>query len=363
MATVARRALALVLIVAMGAFGYGVYRYLGHLKSHALTAAAKTPHKIQQFVLPGTLVIEQGGALYRLQHGAFTQIANGGWMQPAVTPDHQHIVAVKRTGNLADLFELDLNGQVQRQLTNDTNRTVELNHWAFYPKVSPDGGTLYYSWDQKDVFNNFRVDLTVYAMPLGGVQRQARPWTVPNRYTGGDVQPLAAPSGGIIYTKYDIDPQGQTVAQLWMTTRALTAGRALTAPADDCSQATLSPDGTRMAMICTSGSQVARLEVSHFDGRTVGAPEVIAQGTLATPAWSADGNGLVYLGAAQPSGYFQLFYVNMTPPPAPTPTRTPKPGATPSAKPPTPTPVPTPPVSKQLTTENNFDATSAPIWF
>ena len=38
-------------------------------------------------------------------------------MQPAVTPDHQHIVAVKRTRNVADLFELDLNGQVQRQLT------------------------------------------------------------------------------------------------------------------------------------------------------------------------------------------------------------------------------------------------------
>jgi Tol biopolymer transport system component len=357
----ARRALAVVLIAAMGAFGYGVYRYLGHLKSSSLLEKARAPHKTQQFVLPGTLVIEQGGALYRLQGGVFTQIANGGWMQPTVTPDRQHLVAVKRAGNVSDIFQLDLNGQVQRQLTSDSSRRVELNHWAFYPSLSPDGGTLYYSWDQKDVFNNFRVDLSVYAMPLGGIQRQARPWTVPNKYTGGDVQAIASPGGGIIYTKYDIDPQGKTVSQLWTTTRALALGKALTAPTDDCSQGTLSPDGSRLAMICTSGTQVARLEVAHFDGRVLGPPQVIAQGALGVPAWSADGNGLVYLGTVQPSGHFQLFYVNLTPPPAPSPTPIPSPEATPQVTAPSPTP--TPPVSKQLTTDNDFDATSAPIWF
>jgi len=200
-------------------------------------------------------------------------------------------------------------------------------------------------------------------MPLEGSPRQARAWTVPNRYTGGDVQAIGLSTGGIIYTKYDINPQGQTVAQLWMTTRALSVGKPLTPPTDDCSQATLSPDGSRMAMICTSGTQVARLQVSTFNGSTLGPPEVIAQGLVAAPAWSADGNGLVYLGGLQPSGHFQLFYVNMTPPPPPTPTPTPKPGATPETKPPTPTPAPTPPVSKQLTTDNDFDATSPPVWF
>jgi Tol biopolymer transport system component len=340
----ARRLVALFLIVAMGAFGYGVYRYLGHLKNLALNAKATAPHRTQQFVLPGTLVIEQGGALYRLQRGVFSQIAGGGWMQPTVTPDHQHLVAVKRVGNVSDLFELNLNGQVERQLTSDSSRNIELNHWAFYPSISADGSTLYYSWDQKNFGNTFTVDLRVYSMPLGGVQRQARDWTLPNAGTGGDVQPLAVPSGGVIYTKYDINPQGQTVAQVWMTTRALSAGRPLTAPADDCSAATLSPDGSRMAMICTSGTQVARLEVAPFDGHTLGPAELITQGTLAVPAWSADGNGLVYLEAVQPTGHFQLFYVNLTPP-AP------------------PTPAPTPPVSKQLTLDNDFDAISAPVWF
>jgi hypothetical protein len=356
----ARRLVAVFLIVAMGAFGYGVYRYLGHLKNLALTEKARAPHRTQQFVLPGTLVIEQGGALYRLQGGVFKPIANGGWTQPAVTPDHQHLVVVKRGGNVSDLFELDANGQVQRQLTADSSRAVELNHWAFYPRISADGATVYYSWDQKNFGNTFTVDLRVYAMPLGGAQRQSRVWTIPNGGTGGDIQPLPLPSGGIIYTKYDINPQGQTVAQVWMTTRALALGRAITAPADDCSQATLSPDGSKIAMICTSGTQIARLEVAPFDGHSVGPAEVITQGTVAVPAWSADGKGLVYLGAVPPSGHFQLFYVNMTPPPPPP---TPKPGATPQANPPTPTPTPTPPVPKQLTTDQDFDATSAPVWF
>ena len=35
----------------------------------------------------------------------------------------------------------------------------------FYPNVSPDGKTLLYSYDAKDRFNTFRVDLAIWAMP------------------------------------------------------------------------------------------------------------------------------------------------------------------------------------------------------
>ena len=62
-------------------------------------------------------------------------------------------------------------------------------------------------------------------------------------------------------------------------------------------------------MICSSGTQVARLEVAPFNGTALGPAEVIAQGTIAVPTWSADGNGLVYLEGVQPTGHFQLFYV------------------------------------------------------
>src|SRR5438309_11122173 len=33
---------------------------------------------------------------------------------------------------------------------------ISNNHWAFYPAISADGGTLFYSWDQKDLANTFR---------------------------------------------------------------------------------------------------------------------------------------------------------------------------------------------------------------
>jgi WD40 repeat protein len=354
---VVRKLLAAVLILAMGAFGYGVYRYLGRFESVAQLEKIRAPTRTQQVALPGTLIVEQGGALYRLQRGVFRQIANGGWTQPAVTPDHRNLVAVRRSGNVSDLYELDLNGHVQRQLTNDGNPTAELNHWAFYPHVAPDGITLYYSWDQKDPFNNFRVDLTVYAQPLGGLQRQAKPWTVANPYTGGDVDPVGVAGGGIVYTKYDITQQGQTASQLWITMRAMAPGRALTAPQDDCSQPAVSSDGNKVAMICSGGGQVTRLIVAPLTNGVLGPPQVLAQGMIASPAWSGDGNGLVYLAAVQPSGHFQLFYLNTAPPAARAPSSRQGQAATPTAAPATPHP------PKKLTVDNDFDATSAPVWF
>lgn len=358
-----RSLIAVVLVAAMAGFGFGVYHFLGNLRSQALNHKVRAPHNTQ-FSLPGTLVVEQGGALYRLQQGTFTQIANGGWMQPAVTPDHRNLVAVKRTANSSDLYELNLNGQVERQLTNDGSSTVELNHWAFYPNVSPDGGTIFYSWDEKDQNGQtFRVDLSVYAQPLGGSQSQADSWTVPNFYTGGDVQPVYVAGGGIIYSKYDITAQGQHFSQLWLTTQAMATGQALTAPEDDCSQPAVSPDGNKVAMICTSGGQVARLEVASLTNGALGTPAVVAQGTIADPAWGPDGKSLVYLSAVPPDGTFQLFYLNLAPPPAPkakpAPTaRSGKPATSPTAAAP---PTPYPP--KQLTLDNDFDATSAPVWF
>ena len=97
--------------------------------------AAMERHVAEEIL--ATLIIEQGGSLYRLDRGAFTAIANGGWTQPAITPDHQHLVAVKRVGNVSDLFELDLNGQVQRQITSDNGRRHgSLPPCGAYPRAS-----------------------------------------------------------------------------------------------------------------------------------------------------------------------------------------------------------------------------------
>lgn len=351
-----RRLLAVGLILAMASFGFGVHWYLGTLKSRAVTAQGQAPGKSKPlFSLPGTVIVAQGGALYSFRNGSFTQIANGGWMQPAPAPGNQ-LVAVKRTGLFSDLYLMDSGGQVLAQLTHNQARSVQANHWAFFPRVSSDGGTLFYSWDPKDPYNNFRVDLAIFAMPLHG--GRSVQWTRPNRYTGGDVQPVPLPSGGILYTKYDIDEKGHNVSQIWLTARPGLPGKALTDPEDACSSPALSRDGTKLAMICTSGGQTARLELAPFNGSALGPPTTLAEGMVASPGWSPDGQALLFFQAVGASGHFQLFYLNLAAPAF-------SPSARPSGKTlasASPSPSPTPPVPKQVTLDNDFDTTSPPVW-
>jgi hypothetical protein len=355
---VIRRLLVPVLLVAMIAFGWFVYSTLSAHRSRVVTTSAEAPsHTKSMIKLPGTIIVAQQGTLYRFQDGTFTPIAQGGWVQPAVNPAHSQLVAAKRGADVSDLYLMDTDGHVLRQLTRDTSRVTQLNHWAFYPSFSPDGKTIFYSYDPKDPNNAFRVDLAVYAQPLSRPQAQARRWTTPNFFTGGDIQPVPLGSTGpLLYSKFDIDKAGKLFSQLWLQSRPGVPGRALTAPADDCSQPAMSPDGTRLAMICASGQQTTRLEVASFNGIRLGPPQVLVEGTPADPAWSPDGNSLVYYSPVAPSGHFQLFSVNVPASPAPSPPARvgQKAAPPPSAAPPKPV---------QVTTDNDFDTTSAPVWF
>ena len=355
-----------VLVLLMASFGVGVYSYLGTLKSTGkITAHANVPTRSKpRFVLPGTMFLAQGGAIFRLQDGQFSQIATGTWTQPALTPDHKNLVAVSQKANESDLFLLDLDGHVIKQLTHNASRFTTSNHWSFFPRVSADGQTLFYSYDPKNPPNLYRVDLAVYAMPITGAQTRARRWTDPYYYSGGDVQPIPLASGGLLYTKFNIDDQGHGYSQLWLQRGPWTVsiGKALTTPADSCSQPALSPDGKKVAMICTGGQQVGRLEVASFDGTTLGPATVLVDGQLsAAPVWSPDGLGLAYFAPIGPAGHFQLFYVPV--PPSATPAAaSAAPTATASAAA-SPTPLPTPQPPQQVSTDLDFDTTASPAWY
>jgi WD40-like Beta Propeller Repeat len=382
----APRALALVAIVsAWLAAGLGVYLALA---SHRTTVAAQASQPSQEQArqgplqrLPGTLYLVQGGTLYRLQHGVFTPMLNAGgtasWTMPAVSPNGQNLVVVRRDYAYSDLYLVDAAGHTQTQLTHDASATVELNHWALYPRLGADGSTLWFSYDPKDRFNDYNVVMAVWSMPLGGRSAQMRKWTTPNDYTGGDVQPVPLQSGGVIYTKYALETSANRImGQLWLSNRAGGAGHALTPAGDDCSQPALSPDGSRVAMICTGGKQLASVEVATFDGTTLGPRQVVVSGQLAAqPTWSPDGQSLVYLAAQGISGHFQLWQQAVPPPPAtavPTPlptlpaapprgVRVGSPTPTLSVAPATPSPTPLP-APVQLTTNLDCDATSTIAW-
>jgi len=353
-----RRAIALLALVALsGAAALGTYRALESMKrsipgAHAAASGARAR------ALPGTLFVAQGGRLYSFRAGTFRQLTGSdGWMQPALSPDGTRLVAVRRSGNFSDIYLLGLDGRVEAQLTHNESPAVERNHWAFYPRFSADGQTIFYSYDPKDPYNSFRVDLAVYAMPVAAPAR-ARVWTSPNHYTGGDVQPVPLKSGALLYTKYSIDPQGTVHSQLWIQARPLSPGAALTKPEDDCSQPNVSPGQDVVVMVCTHGSGSPSLEVAPLDlaNYALGPATVLVEGQqAAAPAFSPAGTEVAYFAPAAGGGSLQLWTVKLAVQPSPAAAGSPGPTASPAG-------APAGPVRQQVTTNLAFDSTAPPAW-
>jgi len=368
-----RRIAALLFVPLMVAFGSGVYLYLGTLKSKVVKERPQLPTVTKpKFVLPGTMFVVQEGRLFKLNGGSFTEIGPpGDWSQPSLTPDRTRLIAVQRGGASSDLYLLDLNGQIVKRLTKNDSKYIASNHWAYYPRVSPDGASLFFSFDSPKLVNSAPgVDLSVWSMPLNGVQSQARRWTDPYWYTGGDVSPIPLAGGALLYVRHSIDPSTAVHAQIYYQSRPFGIGKPLTAAADDCTEPALSPDGTQLAMVCSRGKQTAALEVAPFNGGILGPAQVLLDnGLYASPVWSPDGKALAYLAPAGAAGHFQLWYLALP---------LPAPSATASSSPPVaaspavsgsasatvhPTPTPAPPAPVQVTQGVDLTATSPPAWY
>lgn len=325
------------LAVAMFAFGFSVYHTAGYLR--AGKPAVLRPNQTSSPALPGVVYLAQGGALYRFQGGAFKQLTSeSGWTQPAASPDGRTLVVVRRSGDWSDLYLMTATGRTTAQLTHNYSPQVESNHWAFYPRFSPDGSQLFYDYDPKDPYNFYRVDLAIFASPSDPAAQSSRQWTDPNQYTGGDVTPLPLANGGLIYTKFSIDDQSKLHSQLWIQGRAGSQGVALTDPDLDCGQPAISADEKHIATVCTRGqAQTAELDVASFDGTALrlGAPTTLVSGQLvASPAFSPDGNSIAYLAPVVAGGTFQLWTVRTSGRPMP----------------------------KAITSTLDLDSTSAPVW-
>ena len=297
----------------MVCFGFGVYVTLGKDRTQARAATRHVPSaKPAAFVLPGSLYVTQQGGLYRLRAGAFTQLQPAdGWTQPAVSADGSRLVLVKRQFNVSDIFLMDANGGIQSQVTHNGSTITEVNRWAFYPRFAA-SGAIFFSQDQPKVYD-YRVDLAIWEIPSGLPSTQARRWTSPNYYTGGDVSPAPLAAGGLVYSKYDVSDTGQSFSQVWLAAGPGAAGNALTLPADDCGQPAVSPDGGHLAIVCVSGGG-SRLLVAPWDGATLGAAQTLATGSaLGAPAWAPDNSGLVYFAPpATGIGNFQIWWAPLT---------------------------------------------------
>lgn len=386
---IARFFLGLGLFALMLVSSVTTYMYLGGRQSKvAITSQKPTvgSPRPSAFSLPGTLYLSQSGALYSYSIGRFHQLTpEEGWTQPYWNADGQNLLAVRRNPFYSDVFILGRFGQVGPQLTSNgpprgSNDTVFM-HWSFYPRLGPDTNTFWMSYDEPKV--GYDVPMSIWAVPVGAPMSRGKLWTNAIDYTGGDIQPIPLRSGGLLYTKYSRDPNGNLVGQLWIATRpsrpangeTLTTdgaeGQPLTSTDEDCAQPSISPDGSQIAMICTYQKQLSYLVLAPWSGSTMGPRRaVITDQLVAQPTWAPDGSGIAYLAPSATNDQFQLWFLPKNayapPPPSPTPIPSATPGGPYTGPLPSPTPVPpTPaPVIKpiQLTTNSGFDATSPIAW-
>jgi Tol biopolymer transport system component len=214
---------------------------------------------------------------------------------------------------------------------------------------------------------------SIWAMPFNQTMRQARVWSISGYYTGGDIQPVPLPSGGVMYTRYTYPADGKLTGQLWFINRPNSSGQAMTLEDEDCRSPSLSPDGKQIAMICTFKKQVSYLVIVPLNGSTLGGRRfVVTDQMVAQPTWAPDGSGIAYLAPDpnSPAGHFQLWFVpreKYNPPaPSPVPVPTPTPGGPHNGPLPSPSvaavPTPAPVKAIQLTTTQAFDATSPLAW-
>ena len=336
-----RGALIVALLVAWAAFGFGINRLLDSHKSTLIQArSAISPTKeTPAFSLPGTIWVSQGGHLYKLRGGLFTDLAlpaaAGAWIQPALAGAGQLLV-VARAAEYSDIYLVDASGAVH-QLTRNANPThVERNAWSYWPHLAADGTTVVFAYDGPKI-GTFEVHLAVWSGPLSG-KLESTQWTTPTAYTGGDVAPVPLPDGGVLYASYSINSSEQIVSQIARVARPGAAPVYLTSAAADCNEPAISPDGSALAVICTSDTQTARLELIPLVNGVPGPPKVLVSGCLcASPTWSPDGTSLLYLAPADATGHFQLWWL-----------------AHPTAA--------TPAAPRALTTNLDLDATSPPAW-
>lgn len=377
-----RLVLSVVMASLMVVSGGGAYLYLDSHQSKIAVAPQKptaaTP-RAQALVLPGTLYLSQEGALYSLSVGRFHQLtAEDGWTQPSYAPSGNILVAVKRSIFFSDVYYLSRFGTVLRQVTHNNgprrHSDPSAYHWSFYPRLTPNGSTLFMSYDEPKF--GYDVVMSIWGMPYNSTIGQGRVWSNSVDYTGGDTQPIPLASGGVMYTRYSYY-NDHLIGQLWLATRPEAnsyygyGGTALTTPTEDCAEPSISPDGHYIAMICTYDKQISYLTIASWNGSRLGARQtVIANQMVAQPTWAPDGSGIAYFAPGSPDGPFQLWWLPRAayfpPAPPPVPTPTPVPGGPHNGPLPSPTPVvapPPPPVNPiEVTTNLGFDATSPMAW-
>ena len=234
----------LILIVLMVASCAAANRTLAVLQTHT-SAGSLVDTTSPQVTLPGTIYVSQQGAIFAIKGTSVRRLplpAGGAWIQPRALPDGSLLV-VRRFDEYSDLYHVSASGRVLSAMTSDDqstgNRTLQLDHWILWPAVSPDGTTVFFATDSPKPAprQSFEVDFSLWSAPVGGpitigdngVNGGTR-WSVPDAYTGGDIEPIPLPDGDVLYASYANTGKGQVQSVLGLQTGPRSRMVSLTSP-------------------------------------------------------------------------------------------------------------------------------------
>jgi Tol biopolymer transport system component len=314
----------LVLFAMMALCGLAANRSLAALQTRN-TAGSLVDTTSPQIRLPGTIFVSQDGAVYAIAGSRVRRLplpSGGAWIQPRALPDGT-LLAVRRFNQYSDLYHVTASGRVLSQMSTDdqsaSNKTLQLDHWVLWPVVSPDGSSVYFATDSPKPApgQSYEVDFSLWAAPLSGAPSiggagvaGGTRWSFPDKYTGGDIQPVPLPDGNLLYSSYANTGKGTVVSVLGLQTSPGSAMVSLTTPAQDCGTPAVAADGVTSAMVCTNRGQTANIEVATLEGTTLsGAHMVVANCLCNSPSWSPSGANLLYMNASDPDGNFGLWYI------------------------------------------------------
>jgi Tol biopolymer transport system component len=314
---------AFILIGFMALSGFAANRALAASQSHGskVSLVSATSPQVR---LPGTIFVSQDGALYAISGSGVRLLplpAGGDWMQPRVLPDGSLLV-VRRFDEYSDLYHVSAAGKVISQMTDNqqasSNKTLQLDHWILWPAIGPDGMSVYFATDapKPAPSQSYEVDFSLWSAPISGEVTIADQgvtggtrWSVPDAYTGGDIEPVPLPDGDVLYSSYANTGKGTVVTVLGVQTGPRSPMVSLTTPAQDCGAPAVAADGVTIAMVCDLG-QTADLEVATLNDTTLSAPRVVVANCLCnSPSWSPSGDNLLYMNASNPDGNFGLWYI------------------------------------------------------